>query len=79
MKIFAAMSITYKTVRWAEERIKSMFGIQNGGITLGGIVNDLEVKFGDMKEDGDLRFVGGQCRGNQRHRLSNYPPPCLSI
>jgi hypothetical protein len=65
------------TVEQAVGMIRSRYGIRNGGITLGGVVQDLEVKVGDMKEDGELRFVGGQCPGNppcQWHRLSNYPP-----
>jgi hypothetical protein len=51
------------TVGQAVGMIRSMFGIQNGGITLGGVAQDLDKKFEDMKE-GELRFVFGQCQGN---------------
>ena len=66
-----------RTVGWAVGMIRQRYMISGGGIDNDGVAQGLEVKFGDMKEDGELRFVGGQCPGNppcQWHRLSNYPP-----
>jgi hypothetical protein len=51
------------------ERIRERYTISGGGIDNDGVAvaQDLEEKFGDMKEDGELRFVGGQCQGNPHH------------
>ena len=59
------------TVGWAKVEIRSMFRLQGGGITLGGVVQDSGVKFEDMKE-GELQFVYGE-------RLGKYPASRLSI
>jgi len=59
------------TVGWAEDKIRSMYGLQFGGITLGDVVQDSGVKFEGMK-DGELLFVDGE-------RLGKYPASRLSI
>ena len=60
-----------KTVGWAEDKIRSMYGLQFGGITLDGVVQDSDKKFEVMK-DGELHFVNGE-------RLGKYPASRLSI
>jgi hypothetical protein len=52
------------TVGQAVGMIRERYTISGGGIDNDGVAQGLEVKFGDMKEDGELRFVGGQCPGN---------------
>jgi hypothetical protein len=59
------------TVGWAEEKIRSMYGLQGGGITLDGVDQDSDKKFEEMK-DGELLFVDGE-------RLGKYPASRLSI
>ena len=59
------------TVGWAKDEIRSMYGLQFGGITLDGVDQDSGVEFEFMK-DGKLRFVDGE-------RLGKYPASRLSI
>ena len=59
------------TVEWAEEKIRSTYGLEGGGITLGGVDQDSDKKFEDMK-DGEIQFVDVE-------RLDKFPPPCLPI
>ena len=59
------------TVGWAEDKIRSKYGLQFGGITLGGVDQDSGKKFEDMKDD-ELQFVDGK-------RLGKFPASCLPI
>ena len=57
------------TVGRAEDKIRSTYGLQFGGITLGDFYQDSDKKFEDMK-DGELRFVEGV-------RSGKFPASCL--
>jgi hypothetical protein len=57
-----------KTVGWAVGMIRQRYMISGGGIDNVGVAQDLEEKFGDMKE-GELTFVGGQCQEGNPHPI----------
>ena len=61
-----------RTVGWARDEIRSMYGLQFGGITLGDVVQGSDDKFENMR-GGELLFVSGQEIGNNSITLPmNY-------
>jgi hypothetical protein len=60
-----------KTVGWAEDKIRSKYGLKYGGITLDDVDQDSDVEF-EFMNDGILRFVDGE-------RSGKYPASRLSI
>ena len=58
------------TVGQAVKMIRERYTISGGGIDNDGVAvaQDLEEKFGDMKE-GELTFVGGQCQEGNPHPI----------